>query len=338
MTARLWGASALAALLTGGCEGIQSALDPAGAQAERLAEIWWVMLAVLMAIYAIVLVCLAVAALRRRRENLSGMVVPPDQQADRGIGRLLGLGIVLSAITLLSLTAYSYHTDRRLFDLADRTEMTIEVTGLQWWWKVRYLDEVPSRSFTTANEIRVPVGVPVRILLKSQDVIHSFWVPNLHGKLDLIPGRDNEIHIVADRAGVYRGQCAEFCGIQHAHMAFEVIAEPREAFEAWRAAQIAPAPDPADDQQKQGQDLFLHSACVMCHSIRGTTAAASVAPDLTHLASRGTLAAGTLPYNRGNLAAWIVDPQSIKPGNHMPLVSLSPSDLQALLAYLDSLK
>jgi cytochrome c oxidase subunit 2 len=338
MRARRGGVPVCIALLTAGCEGIQSALDPAGRQAQHLAEIWWVMLAVLMAVYVIVLICLAVAALRRRRENLSGTIVPPERQADRRIGVLLGAGVVVTAVTMLSLTAYSYHTDRRLSDLSGRTEMTIEVTALQWWWKVRYLDDLPSRSFTTANEIRVPVGVPVRILLKSQDVIHSFWVPNLHGKQDLIPGRDNEIDIVADREGTYRGQCAEFCGIQHAHMAFEVIAEPREAFDAWRDAQIAPASPPADDQQKQGQDLFQQSACVMCHSIRGTEAAASVAPDLTHLASRGTLAAGTLPYNRGNLAAWIVDPQSIKPGNHMPLVSLSPSDLQALLAYLDSLK
>jgi len=179
--------------------------------------------------------------------------------------------------------------------------------------------------------------VPAHVILKSQDVIHSFWIPNLHGKKDLIPGRENETVITAEREGVFRGQCAEFCGFQHAHMALDATVLSRDAFEAWRESQLAPAQAPVDDAQEQGQQVFLTSACVMCHTIRGTTASSRVGPDLTHLAARRSIAAGTLPYSRGNLAGWIADPQGLKPGSQMPNVTLTAQQLQTLLAYLDGL-
>jgi cytochrome c oxidase subunit 2 len=216
--------------------------------------------------------------------------------------------------------------------------LTIEVTGLQWWWNVEYVDTVPSRRVVTANEIHVPVGVPVQIIAKSHDVIHSFWVPSLHGKKDLIPGHTTATWFQADTAGLYRGQCAEFCGHQHAKMALWVVAEPREAYEKWYASQLETPPNPADSIASVGQEVFLSRTCAMCHTIAGTLAASHVGPDLSHVGSRRSIAAGTLPNTRSNLAAWISDPQAIKPGSRMPATTLSPSELNSLVTYLETLK
>jgi cytochrome c oxidase subunit 2 len=189
-----------------------------------------------------------------------------------------------------------------------------------------------------ANEIHVPVGERVTLELESADVIHSFWAPNLHGKTDLIPGQVNRTTLRVDKEGAYRGQCAEYCGTQHAHMAFWVVAEPKEKFEAWLAAQRKPAPEPADATLAKGREVFLAAPCAMCHAIQGTPAHASVAPDLTHVATRRTLGAGTIPNTTGHLAGWVVDSHGIKPGNQMPPNPMDSDDLQALLAYLGSLK
>jgi cytochrome c oxidase subunit 2 len=255
--------------------------------------------------------------------------------------RLTGLLIAWAggtAIIILGLTAFSYATDARITRLGDDTELTIEVTAKQFWWQVKYVDSQPSRSFETANEVYLPVGVPVRFILKSQDVIHSFWIPNLHGKTDLIPGRVNETSIIARRPGMYRGQCAEFCGFQHAHMALDAVALSAPEFDAWRESRLKPAPTPEDQLGKESLQVFLTSPCVMCHTIRGTSASSRVGPDLTHVGGRRTIAAGTLPYSRGNLGGWIANPQSIKPGSQMPDIRLEPDRFQALLAYLDSLR
>jgi cytochrome c oxidase subunit 2 len=174
--------------------------------------------------------------------------------------------------------------------------------------------------------------------LRTDDVIHSFWVPQLNRKVDMIPGQTNHVVLEADRAGVFRGQCAEFCGLQHAHMAFYVVAEPPAQFEAWLRRQEQPALQPANARLEQGQQVLLGSACVYCHAIQGTNASGRVGPDLTHLASRRSVAAGTLPLNRGTLAAWILDPQHVKPGNYMPATDLGGRDVQALIAYLMSLR
>ena len=216
--------------------------------------------------------------------------------------------------------------------------LPIRVIGHQWWWEVVYPDTIPQDQIETANEIHIPVGEPVVIAFESQDVIHSFWVPNLNGKRDLIPGYKTSLWLQADRAGVYRGQCAEFCGHEHAKMALVVVAQPPAEFEAWRAKQRQSQLPPTDSVAKRGEQVFLARDCVMCHAIAGTPAGGRTGPDLTHVASRATLAAGTLPNTRGNLGGWIVDPQRIKPGVLMPPNQIAPQDLQALLTYLETLK
>jgi cytochrome c oxidase subunit 2 len=214
----------------------------------------------------------------------------------------------------------------------------VDVVGHQWWWEFEYHDVTPSDVFTSPNELHIPVGVPVVLKAMSTDVIHSFWVPNLMGKRDLIPGIVTNTWIQADEPGVYRGQCAEFCGHQHAHMAFEVVAEPMDKFQAWIRHQREPALEPSTDEEKRGKDVFMQSTCVTCHAIRGTDAGSHVGPELTHVGSRLTLAAGTLPNARGHLAGWIANSQSIKPGNRMPPNALAAGDLQAVLAYVRSLR
>jgi cytochrome c oxidase subunit II len=213
-------------------------------------------------------------------------------------------------------------------------ELVVEVVGRQYWWEVRY----PERGVVTANEIHIPTGTPVELRVRSADVIHSFWVPRLNRKIDMIPGRTNRILLRADAPGEYRGQCAEFCGLAHAQMAFLVVADRPPDFEAWIAREGGDAQAPATTSAAEGQEVFLGSTCVACHAVRGTPASATIGPDLTHVAARRWLAAGTIPNTRGNLAGWIVDPQDIKPGSEMPPTALSGPELQSLLDYLESLE
>jgi cytochrome c oxidase subunit II len=244
---------------------------------------------------------------------------------------------VVTAIVIAGFTVASFFTTRAL-SVAGRDDLMIRVSGSQWWWNVEYLDSEPGRSFRTANEIHIPVGRNVRFLLEGDDVIHSFWVPSLAGKQDLIPGRPSEITVRAEHAGVYRGQCAEFCGLQHAHMAFLVIGETQDAFDKWAAAQRQSAVTISDEEVAAGRDAFLAKACASCHTIRGTPASGTTGPDLTHVGSRRTIAAGLFETTRGSLAAWIADPQTLKPGNNMPMVPLTSDELRALSAYMASLK
>jgi cytochrome c oxidase subunit 2 len=323
---------------------VQSALDPAGPQAGRIKGLWWLMLYTLSAVFVIVLGVLLVAAFRRRRPFRGEMMdlpdTKPDPAAERRMSRTVIAGICITVIILFVLLISSYLTGRSISTAGASTEgaLNIEITGHQWWWDVKYNNPNPSLIVTTANEIHIPQGRTVYFTLRSGDVIHSFWIPNLHGKTDLIPGHATSTWIRADRPGTYRGQCAEFCGYQHAHMAFTVVVEPPEQFQAWYEAQLRPAPTPSTPQQARGQEVFLSSPCVMCHRIQGTDAGARLGPDLTHIASRPTLAAGTLENTRGHLAGWILDSQKIKPGNRMPPNNIEPQDLQALLDYLQSLK
>lgn len=323
-------------IVLGSCA--SSAISPEGVQAQQIEHAWWLFFVVAVIVYAVVLASLGYALMHRRRREMVGPALAIDRRREKRTDLALIAWVSVTVLLLVALTAVSYATDARLISLGDDGSVDIEVSAQQWWWQVRYLNEDPSQTFITANEIHVPVGVPIRLSLRSPDVIHSFWAPDLNGKQDVIPGRDNALAFRVDRPGTYRGQCAEFCGIQHARMAFQVVAQSPQDFEAWRAAQLRSATEPSMDEQQQGRDVFLSSACVMCHTIRGTPANGQMAPDLTHLASRASIAAGTLPYSRGNLAAWIVDPQTVKPGSHMPNVTLSPADLQSLLAYLDGLK
>jgi len=229
-------------------------------------------------------------------------------------------------------------TDRALALMPVDNALDVRVTAHQFWWEVVYNDPAPDRVFTTANELYIPVGRPVVVTLEADDVIHSFWVPNLHGKKDLIPGRIATIRLRADRPGEFWGRCAEYCGLQHAFMAFDVVAVAPDRFASWTEAQRRPAADPGDAAAQRGRELFLSGSCMLCHAIQGTTANARKAPDLTHVASRAHLAAGRLDNTPQALAAWITDPQAIKPGVNMPTHFLAADDLTALVAYLGTLK
>ena len=316
--------------------GLHSALDPAGPQAERIGDLWWLMFWVSTAVFVLVMAALLVPLFRRGRGPEEPGPIPPESR--RRITRVVAGAVGVTVIVLFVLLFASVGTGRALGSLSQPQALTIKLTGYQWWWRVEYQDPVPSRMVTTANEIHIPTGRPVLIQLESRDVIHSFWVPNLHGKRDLIPGHKGEIWIQAERPGLYRGQCAEFCGFQHAKMGLLVIAEPPERFAAWLDAQRRPAAPPVTPAQQRGRELVETLPCALCHTVQGTEASGKTGPDLTHLASRRTLAAGTLPNTPGHLAGWIVDPQSVKPGNHMPSNLLESEDLQALLSYLGSLK
>ncbi|MCB8821792.1 cytochrome c oxidase subunit II [Microvirga rosea] len=318
-----------------GCKGWQSALDTHGPGATSLEKLFWIFLFILTVVWILTMLGLLVALRARRDAATDPLAV--DATRERTMTRTVATLVGLTAVTVLALTGFSYAYQKRLFDRTENV-LTIKVTGHQWWWQVDYEDEQPNRTFTTANEIHIPVGEPVRLKLEASDVIHSFWVPSLMGKMDNIPGRQNVIELQADREGVYRGQCAEFCGWQHAHMAMLIVAKPKAEFENWKNQQIASASPPSDDAQKRGEQVFFTSPCVMCHSVRGTSAGGRVGPDLTHVGSRLTLAAGTLQNTRGNLAAWIVDPQRIKPGTNMPLMQINPQDLDLLVSYLEGLK
>ena len=322
----------------------QSALDPAGPLAGRIDSLTRVMIYLLSAIFIITMVALAIAAFRRRRHATtepepSNEVIPPQHEGEQRMSRTVTTAVLTSVVILFVLLVSSFLIGRTIFTSPDKSNaLIIEVNGHQWWWDVRYDHPVPSQMVTTANEIHIPVGRPVVFRLSSGDVIHSFWVPNLHGKMDMIPGRTQEFAMQADRPGVYRGQCAEYCGHQHAHMALMVIAEPEDQFNAWYQAQLQSAPAPSTESQIYGQKVFLSRPCVMCHRIQGTDAGGRLGPDLTHVASRQTIAAGTLNNSREHLQRWILNSQDVKPGNRMPPIPVAGNDLNSLLDYVQSLK
>lgn len=328
----------LAALLPlAACGGNPSALDPAGHGAARIASLFWLMLAVSAVIWLLV-VAAALAAFWVGRKRFSPSL---DEAGERRRGLVVGGAVAATMLVLVLFIGAAFLTDRELLALERQPPaVEIEVIGHQWWWELRYLDARPDRSFTTANELHVPVGGVVKLSLSSTDVIHSFWLPNIGPKRDVIPGRDNTLWLRVDEPGTWRGRCSEFCGYQHAKMLLTVIAEPADAFERWRVAQAAPATPPSDPLPKQGEQVFASSPCPMCHVVRGSPAGgySANAPDLTHLMSRTTIAAGAVPNEPGWLAGWIVDPQGLKPGAHMPPMVPAPGDLQALLAYLRGLR
>ena len=314
--------------------GGQAVHQPAGPHAASIDRLGDLMYATSGVVFVLVLAALAMALWRRRRPEEA----PADPARERRMGTAVTLAAGATTAVLVLFTLVNHATGRELTARPPAEALQIRVTGRQWFWDVEYRDSIANRWATTANEIHVPVGRPVVLELRSSDVNHSFWVPNLGVKRDLIPGEETSVWFQADSAGVYRGQCAEFCGHQHAKMAVLVIAEPADSFRAWLVRQRDTAATPADSVSLRGQEVFLSTSCVMCHAIQGTPAGSRAGPNLTHLAGRRTLAAGTLPNTRGNLAGWIVDPQRIKPGVRMPPNSLAPDDLQALLAYLESLR
>jgi len=321
------------------CAGPQNVLDPASSSNRIVNRLFWAMLVVSLAVWLAVVVAAFWAALSRRRktrEDLEPVVAVPNEEQRRHtrvVGGLIG-GTVL---VLLLFLVFDFTVGRALAEHPARA-LTVEIIGHQWWWEIHYVDPDPSKLVVDANEVHIPAGQPVQIKLSSHDVIHSFWVPNIIGKRDLIPGYTSSLFVNADRTGTYRAQCAEFCGAEHAKMALTVIAHSPADFATWLAASRAPAAEPNDSSAKQGEQVFLAGACSSCHSIAGTAAFATVGPNLTHLASRRTIGAGTLVNTRGNLAGWIVDPQTLKPGVRMPSNQLEAKDLRALLDYLETLK
>src|SRR4051794_37287431 len=321
-------------LTLAGCTGWQSTLDPHGASAIDIKHHIVLIVAVCSGVWALVMLVL-IGALARSR--VREQPVNPDPVVERRLTRAVVAAMTATVAIILAFTMAAFFTTRAL-SVAGRDDLTIKVQGQQWWWNVEYVGSTPDRHFTTANEIHVPVGVNVRFLLESSDVIHSFWVPSLAGKQDLIPGRRNEITVRAERVGLYRGQCAEFCGLQHAHMALLVVAEEQAAFDKWLHSQQASASQPSNPEAAAGEQVFLSRPCAACHTIRGTSAAGTTGPDLTHVGGRTYVAAGLLETTRGSLAAWIADPQTLKPGNNMPMVPLSADELRAVSAYLASLK
>jgi cytochrome c oxidase subunit II len=310
---------------------MQSAIDAAGRQAAQIEWLWWVMFWVTTFIFGAVVVALALAVRRGRSSELS-------RTSEWGLGRGVAVASIFSLVILFGLLFVSVLTGRAIGERPDPTSLTIQITGYQWWWSVEYLNEQPSLRVVTANELHIPVGRPVIINLRSGDVIHSFWVPTLHGKTDLIPGRLTTTWLQAETAGIFRGQCGEYCGLQHAHMGLVVIAEPSEVFERWLQHQRTTPPSPATAEEQDGLALVEHGPCGMCHTVRGTTAGARTAPDLTHFATRGMIGAATLSNTRGNLTRWIADPQHIKPGNRMPATGLTPQEVSAIVAYLETLR
>jgi cytochrome c oxidase subunit 2 len=311
-----------------------SALNPAGSEARLIDRLWDAMFLTASVVFVLVVLALLWAAFRQRRTDDA----PLSPERERPLKTVVGLATGVTIVVLFGFLIYDVAVGREITSNPGPHALQIRVTGHQWWWEVQYRDSIANDWATTANEIHVPTGRPVALELRSTDVIHSFWPPNLSPKRDLIPGNVNSLSFRAESSGVYRGQCAEYCGLQHAKMAFLVIAEPPDSFAQWLARQRDTAMTPTDQLTRRGQEVFLGSTCAMCHAISGTPAGSRVGPDLTHLASRKTIAAGTLPNTRGNLAGWIVNPQSIKPGTRMPANQLEPADLQALLAYLETLK
>jgi cytochrome c oxidase subunit II len=307
---------------------MQSVLHPQGPHADAVATVAWVLIA------GAVLILIVVMALA-----LHALFAKPERRAWAASERFIWAGgIIFPAVTLSALLLYSFGVSYTFGTRQPAAAVRVEVIGHQWWWRVHYLDARGELDFVTANEIRIPAGKPVEIVLRSVDVIHSFSVPNLAGKLDMIPGRVNRLRLQADKPGVFRGQCAEYCGGPHAKMAFFVIAHDDSEFELWRTRQRSPAVAAGDATAQHGQALFLAN-CVSCHTVRGTAANGKLGPDLTHVGSRVSLAAGVLPNNIGTLAAWISASQRIKPENLMPSMTVfSGEELRAVAAYLHALE
>jgi cytochrome c oxidase subunit II len=323
------------------------AMDPAGPNARHIFHLWWIFFWVCAVIFVLVIAFTLAGVFRTRLwrapAELEAPQLTPDARREKRLTNVVSGAVLVSVVLLFVLMIGDWVTARSIHSMAskDPDPLIVKVIGHQWWWELQYHDPEhpgPSDQVTGANEIHIPTGRPVKFELNSADVIHSFWLPNLSGKKDLVPGHPTSAWLQVDRPGVYDGQCAEFCGYQHAHMRLRLIAEDESAFRAWIAAQRQSAPEPSNDWQRRGQQVFLHSTCSMCHTIQGTPAGGRVGPNLTHVGGRTTLAAGTLPNTVGHLAGWIVDPQKIKPGVRMPQNNLSPEDLRGLLEYLESLK
>ena len=316
------------------CTSHQSSLNPHSLEANKILDLFIVFIVVSAVVWVGILLAMGQGLLRRKEERAGPLDL--NEVAERRVAATILCLTVATGATVLALSVLSFFAQDAVIAGAARAPLQIRIFGHQWWWEVEYESPSADQTFLTANEIHVPVGLPVTLKLETRDVIHSFWAPSLNGKMDLVNDQENDLRFTVDRAGIYRGQCAEFCGLQHAHMGFEIIAEPPKEFDAWRAGQLSPAR--IEGEAELGDRVFRGKGCAVCHTIRGTPAGGKVGPDLTHVGSRREIAAAELPNNEGNLAAWIADPQHIKPGAMMPQMPLDGPDLIALVRYLGSLK
>jgi cytochrome c oxidase subunit II len=315
------------ALLLAGCSSKQNALDPAGPPAKEIESLWWWMLGGLCVGFAVICAILVGAWIHRDQPG-----VPFARNTDRaGWAVVLALGLTIPVIGLSILFVYGdiFVIRGTAAPAPKSTSLTVRVTGHQWWWEVRY----PGTSVVTANEIHIPARTRVNVEVRTADVIHSFWVPQLNHKIDMFPEQWNRLLLQADEPGRYRGQCAEFCGLQHAKMGLYVFADEPAGFQRWIARQSRPAAH----ANGPGVKVFAEN-CASCHTIRGTDAHGRVGPDLTHLMSRETLAALAIPNTPAELRRWIQDSQDVKPGNQMPALPLDAQQLDAVSAYLETLK
>jgi len=320
------------AAVAAGCGGTQSTLDPKGRPAAEIATLWWWMLVIACVVFAGAVGLIGLAWVRRRREGLP--VVKDSGRRNLGLVVLFGIAIPITVNIGLFVIANFVVIKQTEAPAAATTPLTIEVIGRQWFWEVRY----PGTGAVTANEIHIPARTRVNVVTSTSDVIHSFWVPQLNRKIDMIPGRRNRVLLVSDKPGRYRGQCAEFCGLEHARMAMYVYVQKPADFQRWLRAEAAPARAPSSAAARAGRDAFFANQCASCHTIRGTPARGVVGPDLTHVGSRSSIAALTLPNTRAALTDWLRDPQHAKPGNRMPDLDLSRAELRSLVAYLEGLR
>lgn len=312
-----------------GCSGGPSMLEPSGRDAERVVRLWWVMLAAAGVVFAVVLWFLIGSIVRGRRAD--GAERRGDGEFGSRLivwGGLIGPAVILVGVFTLSTV------DLRAMTQDPEASLDVTVTGNQWWWEVTY----PDRGVVTANEIHVPAGEHVRFVLESGDVLHSFWVPESGPKRDMIPGSTNELVLTFPEPSVTRGVCAEFCGLQHAKMQYLVFSQEPDDFEGWVDRQSRPAVQPSTEEERRGREVFLQSACVGCHTIRGVSESGTDGPDLTHLASRTTIAGGVVDLTTENLRRFVADPDRLKPGVLMPPAGLSDDALDDLVSYLESLE
>lgn len=315
-------------LMLAGCSGVQTPLDPHGVEAARLASLTWLLFIGGTVIFVLVLALLAWS-----------LLAPESLRRTMGSrGFVIGAGIVFPTVTLAALLVHTSTVSRALVLGGAEPPLRIEVVGRQFWWEVRYPD-APGEA-VTANEIRIPAGREVELILTSGDVIHSLWIPNLHGKMDMIPGRVNRLRFRAERLGAIKGHCTEFCGLQHAWMQFWTVVQDPAEFDAWLARQQEPIPPPSGPVAARGMEVFGEAGCGACHAVRGTGWQGRLAPDLSRMGSRLSLGAGMLENHRGTLAGWIAGTQDIKPGVDMPSYgrALSGEDLIALATWLEELR
>ena len=310
-----------------------STLSTAGVNGSSETALGWFLL-IVASIVVVVTIALVLAAALRRHLHTDGM-------GSAGEMRWITIGGIIIPVVILTVAFLLTITTINAVGAPPGNApyaATIDVTGHQWWWEVTYRDSIPEHQFTTANEIHIPVGEPVKFTLAANDVIHSFWVPALAGKVDLIPGQHNTLWLEAKRPGVFMGPCGEYCGTQHANMRVTVVAESPDAYALWLARQRQPAPAPSDSLAVAGFTVFARAGCATCHTVRGTMAGGGVGPDLTHIASRKMLAAGAIANTPGGLGGWITGAQGVKPGCDMPNMAIAPRDLAPLVAYLESLR